>query len=204
MSGRLGVGFVQQRLDTEKNLLDSDGGLPAFFFIENGQADSAGRIDVGVEERRNKLAWWESDGTEEDEEVEKEGHTLGRLGRVLVRELDLELEEATLPQSLFLARDGALPLLKIETALGVLCGLCDEAEGVILAPLLSLFRETVGTERHGSGADVLDQEVVVCLELEGRSMLLQRWEQSDVPGKVATKQSRCCCVVEAVQSCVST
>lgn len=145
-------------MNAEENLLNGDGGLPAFFFVEDGQADSAGRIDVGVEERRNELAWRESDGTEQEGEVENEGHTLGGLGRVLVRELDLELEEATLPQSLFLARNGALPLLKIETALGVLCGLCDEAEGMIFAPLLSLFRETVGTERHGSGADVLEQK----------------------------------------------
>jgi hypothetical protein len=66
-------------------------------------------------------------------------HTLWGLGRVLVRELDLELEEAALPQGLFLAGDRALPLLEIETALRVLCGLCDEAEGMIFTPLLSLF-----------------------------------------------------------------
>lgn len=53
-------------MDTEENLLDSDGGLPAFFFVENGQADSAGRVDVGVEERRNELAWRVSDDTNED------------------------------------------------------------------------------------------------------------------------------------------
>jgi hypothetical protein len=66
-------------------------------------------------------------------------HTLWGLGRVLVRELDLKLEQAALPLGLFLAGDGALPLLEIETALRVLCGLCDEAEGMIFAPLLSLF-----------------------------------------------------------------
>jgi hypothetical protein len=66
-------------------------------------------------------------------------HTLWGLGRVLVRELDLELEEAALPQSLFLAGDGAFPLLEIKTALRVLCGLCDEAKGMVFAPLLSLF-----------------------------------------------------------------
>jgi hypothetical protein len=69
----------------------------------------------------------------------KREHTLWGLGRVLVRELDLELEQAALPQSLFLAGDGALPLLEIETALRVLCRLCDKSEGVIFAPLLSLF-----------------------------------------------------------------
>lgn len=142
-------------MDAEENLLDGDGGLPAFFFVENGQANSAGRVDVGVEERRNKLAWGVSEDTKEDEGLDMEAHTLGGLGRVLVRELNLELEEAALPQSLVLAGNGALPLLKIKTALGILCRLCDEAEGVIFAPLLSLLRETVGTERHGSAAGVL-------------------------------------------------
>lgn len=56
LSGRLGVGLVQQRLNAEKNLLDGDSGLPAFLFVENGEADGAGGVDVGMEERRNKLA----------------------------------------------------------------------------------------------------------------------------------------------------
>ena len=53
---RLRVGLVEQRLNAEEDLLDGDGGLPAFFFIENGQADGSGRVDVGVEERRDELA----------------------------------------------------------------------------------------------------------------------------------------------------
>ena len=56
LSGRIWVGLVQQRLDTEEDLLDGDGGLPAFLFVENGQANGSGRVDVGVEERRNELA----------------------------------------------------------------------------------------------------------------------------------------------------
>jgi hypothetical protein len=56
LSRRLGIGLVQQRLDSEKDLFDGDGGLPAFLFVEDGQANSSGRVDVGVEERRNELA----------------------------------------------------------------------------------------------------------------------------------------------------
>lgn len=56
LSGRLGVGLVQQRLNAEKNLLDGDGGLPAFLFVENGQADGARGVDIGVEEGRDELA----------------------------------------------------------------------------------------------------------------------------------------------------
>lgn len=53
---RLGVRLVEQRLDAEEDLLDGDGGLPAFLFVEDRQADSSGRVDVGVEERRDELA----------------------------------------------------------------------------------------------------------------------------------------------------
>ena len=30
--------------------------LPAFFFVKDGEADSAGGVDVGVEERGDKFA----------------------------------------------------------------------------------------------------------------------------------------------------
>lgn len=53
---RLRVRLVEQRLNTEEDLLDGDGGLPAFFFIEDGEADGAGRVDVGVEERGHEFA----------------------------------------------------------------------------------------------------------------------------------------------------
>ena len=56
LSGRLGVGLVQQRLNAEKNLLDGDSGLPGLFLVEDREADGAGGVDVGMEERRNKLA----------------------------------------------------------------------------------------------------------------------------------------------------
>jgi len=53
---RLRVGLIEQRLNAEEDLLDGDGGLPAFLFVEDGQADGSGRVDVGVEERRDELA----------------------------------------------------------------------------------------------------------------------------------------------------
>lgn len=56
LSRRLGIGLVQQRLNAEEDLLDGNGGLPAFLFVEDGQANGSGRVDVGVEERRNELA----------------------------------------------------------------------------------------------------------------------------------------------------
>jgi hypothetical protein len=53
---RLRVWLVEQRLDTQQDLLDCDSGLPAFLFVEDGEADGAGRVDVGVEERRDEFA----------------------------------------------------------------------------------------------------------------------------------------------------
>jgi hypothetical protein len=49
LRGGLGVRLVEQRLYAEEDLLDRDRGLPAFFFVEDGQADGAGGVDVGVE-----------------------------------------------------------------------------------------------------------------------------------------------------------
>ena len=123
-------------------------------------------------------------------------HTLWGLGRVLVGELDLQLEETALPQSLFLAGDRALPLLKIEAALRVLCRLCDEAKGMILAPLFSLFRETVLTERHcgkSGGSDCRDS--LLCLRRRIVDVMarievvrLQRYSW-DASGRSATRQT---------------
>ena len=54
---RIGIWIVQQVLDTEENLLDSDGWLPTLFFIQDGKANSTGGIDVGVEKWGNKFAY---------------------------------------------------------------------------------------------------------------------------------------------------
>jgi hypothetical protein len=54
---RLWVRFVEERLDTEEDLLDGDSGSPAFFFVEDRQADGAGRVYVWVEQRGYKFAW---------------------------------------------------------------------------------------------------------------------------------------------------
>lgn len=56
LGGRLRVRFVQQRLDAQQDLLDRDGWTPALLFVQDGQADGTGRVDVGVEERRDELA----------------------------------------------------------------------------------------------------------------------------------------------------
>jgi hypothetical protein len=53
---RLRVRLVEQRLYAQQNLLDRNRRLPAFFFVEDGQTDGAGGVDVGVEQRGNEFA----------------------------------------------------------------------------------------------------------------------------------------------------
>lgn len=52
-----GVGIIKQILDTQQNLLNGDCRLPGFFFVQDRETDSAGGVDVGVEERRDEFAW---------------------------------------------------------------------------------------------------------------------------------------------------
>ena len=44
-------------MNSEQNLFDSDRWLPAFLFIQNRQADSARRVNVGVKEWWRELAY---------------------------------------------------------------------------------------------------------------------------------------------------
>ena len=56
LSWGVGVGVVEEILNTKENLLDGDGGLPVLLLVENRQADSAGRVHVGVEQGRDEFA----------------------------------------------------------------------------------------------------------------------------------------------------
>ena len=50
------VGIIEQILDSKENLLDSDRRLPTLLLVMDGQTDSTGRVDVGVEERWDEFA----------------------------------------------------------------------------------------------------------------------------------------------------
>ena len=56
LGGGIRVGFIEEGLDTEQDLLDVYRGLPAFFFVEDGEADGARGVDVWVEERGYEFA----------------------------------------------------------------------------------------------------------------------------------------------------
>jgi len=56
------IWLVQQRLHTEKDVLQRDRGLPAFVLVQNAETDGAGGIDIGMEQRRReadlgRLCW---------------------------------------------------------------------------------------------------------------------------------------------------
>jgi hypothetical protein len=50
------VRLVEQILDAQEDLLDGDSRLPCIFLVQDGQADSAGGVNVGVEERWDEFA----------------------------------------------------------------------------------------------------------------------------------------------------
>jgi len=56
LGGGFGVRVVEESLDAQEDLLDRDGGLPAFVFVEDGEADRSGGVDVWVEERWDEFA----------------------------------------------------------------------------------------------------------------------------------------------------
>lgn len=54
---RVWIRIVEEVLNSERNLLDSDSGFPALVLVQDRETHSAGWIDVGVEERRCKFAY---------------------------------------------------------------------------------------------------------------------------------------------------
>ena len=55
LSRILDVGIVEKVLDAEEDLLDGDGRPPVLVLVEDGEADRAGGVHVGVEQRRHEL-----------------------------------------------------------------------------------------------------------------------------------------------------
>ena len=56
LRGRIRVGFIQQVLNPNQNLLNGNGRSPSFFFVQNGQTNGTGRIHIGVKEGRHEFA----------------------------------------------------------------------------------------------------------------------------------------------------
>jgi hypothetical protein len=57
LGGGVWIGIIQQVLNTNQDLLDGNGGTPAFFLVENGKANGARWIHVGVKEGWSELAY---------------------------------------------------------------------------------------------------------------------------------------------------
>lgn len=56
LSWRVGVGVVEQVLNTKQDLLDSNRRLPTFLLIQDRKTDCARWVDVRVEKGRNEFA----------------------------------------------------------------------------------------------------------------------------------------------------
>lgn len=128
----LRIRLVQQTLHPQQNILDRDRRPPPLILVQDGQAHRAGRIDVGVEERRGEFAF-------------------RRLGGVFVGECDGQLEQPALPDGALLAGDAAVPELGVEGAVGALGGARVEAERVVFAPLFAGVRVNGGNRRGDLG-----------------------------------------------------
>lgn len=57
LSRRLWIRVVEEILDSQQDLLDGDSWLPRLFFVQDAKTDSARRVDIRVEKRRNELAY---------------------------------------------------------------------------------------------------------------------------------------------------
>lgn len=102
------------------HLLDRDCWTPILIFIQQGETNSSGRVNVGVEEvRSNELDF-------------------GRGARVVIFEEHLTPVQATLPRSRPLSGDGKFPDRQVQGSIGVPDGSGDESERVILPPGLPL------------------------------------------------------------------
>jgi len=129
---RFGIRIVEKVLDSQKNLLNGDGWLPCLLLVQNTEANGAGRIHVGMKQRRVEFAF-------------------GRLGGIFLRENHVQLEEAALPDGFLLSRDSAVPVHEVQTSLRRLSRLREKTKGVVLSPLLAFLLQAVDTERHSRG-----------------------------------------------------
>lgn len=137
LRGGLGVGVVEEVLDSQEDLLDGDGRLPGFVFIEDREANSAGWVDIRMKQGRDEFA-------------------LGWLRGILIRESHGEFEQAALPDRFLLAGNSALPVLEVEDAFLGSRGLRIEREGMITTPLLAFLLESVLAQSHGEGVERCD------------------------------------------------
>ena len=108
---RIWIWVIEEVLNPEKNLLDRDSRLPAFFLIQDGEADSSRGVDIWMEKRRHKFAYHLSAKSRVAQNllihlggfVGYSNMTISphfcqrNLPQLTVREQNIELEQAALP-----------------------------------------------------------------------------------------------------------
>ena len=125
-----------------------------FVFVQDTQADSPRRIDVGMEERWDEFAFWGFGRVlcpSHCQHLQHQHLSFPPRTRICPRSAKVKkrlfrtigkrnsnLEKSSLPRCLLLARHAAFPHLEVEGAFGVLDGFGEEAEGVVFAPLFAV------------------------------------------------------------------
>lgn len=121
------VRIVQQVLNPQEQLFDSDRRFPSLLLVQDRKTDGPRRVDVGVEERRGEFAlWWSL--------------------RIVFGERHCHFIQPSFPISPDFPRDTDLPDHQVLRTVRLLLRSSEEAERVIFPPLLAFFSETVSTE----------------------------------------------------------
>merc|ERR1719431_713000 len=130
LSGVLDVRVVEEILNTQENLLHSDGWPPVFLLVQDGEANCSGGIHIRVEQ------WWHK-------------FDFGRSSGEVVFEDDLTLVQPPLPGGPLLSGDPVLPQHQIHSTISILHGPSNVSKRMVFPPALSLLRQPgLGDARH--------------------------------------------------------
>ena len=117
-----GVGFVQEFLDVEQYLLNSEMSAPALLLVQESQTDGAGWVDIGVEEWGHKPDLWRSGGE-------------------VILEDDLSLVKTSFPGSPLLSRNSEFPNHQVQGTISVLSWIGKKSKRMIFPPTFPFLRK---------------------------------------------------------------
>lgn len=126
----LNIRLIQQFLDSQKNLFNSDGGPPVLVFFQDGEAHSSRWVDIWVENWGLKLAfwWWRW---------------------VVIFEQHSEFVKSALPQGSFLSWDGTFPIHEVHCPIWVLGRHSNKTKRVVFPPGFTLLGQSAQSDaRH--------------------------------------------------------
>lgn len=130
LSWVLNIRLIQQFLDSQKNLFNSDGGPPVLVFLQDGEAHSSWWVDIWVEYWGLELTfrWWRG---------------------VVIFEQHSEFVKSTLPQRSFLSRNSTFPVHKVHCPIWVLGRHSNKTKRVVFPPGFTLLGQSAQSDaRH--------------------------------------------------------